>query len=133
MKHFLKYQVPFLLWVLFIFALSSIPSQYFLKTGFFRLDKPIHVFIFFTLGWLGRRAFVHQSRYPRLREHNVVSSFLFAVVYGVLDEIHQAFIPGREPELFDLIADVIGGVLFLSVFWWRDHIRERGEGTQKTT
>ncbi len=30
-------------------------------------------------------------------------------LYGVSDEIHQAFVSHRDASMFDLLADVIGG------------------------
>lgn len=88
-----------------------------MDTGFFRLDKPIHVLIFFVLGWLARRAFLHQDRYPRLREYSLLISFLFVLAYGIVDESHQAFIPGRKPDALDVLADGVGGLLFVLVAW----------------
>lgn len=31
--------------------------------------------------------------------------------YGASDEIHQMFVPGRSPEIFDFLADTTGGIL----------------------
>lgn len=33
---------------------------------------------------------------------------LVAVAYGVSDEVHQAFVPGRSPDVLDLLADAVG-------------------------
>ncbi|MEE9289256.1 MAG: VanZ family protein [Bacteroidota bacterium] len=97
--------------------MSSIPSRYLMDTGLIRLDKPIHVLIFFVLGWLAQRAFLHQGRYPRLREYSLLISFLFVLAYGIFDESHQAFIPGRQPDVLDVLADGVGGLLFVLVAW----------------
>lgn len=32
-----------------------------------------------------------------------------AVLWGLLDEVHQSFVPGRSPDLVDLAADTLGG------------------------
>lgn len=34
-----------------------------------------------------------------------------ALGYGVTDEIHQAFVPGRFPSVGDLLADAVGAAL----------------------
>ena len=34
-----------------------------------------------------------------------------AGIYGVLDEVHQRFVPGRMPDALDVLADLIGAVL----------------------
>lgn len=36
--------------------------------------------------------------------------------YGIIDEIHQSFTPGRDCSPFDWMADTIGAVLGASVF-----------------
>ena len=41
---------------------------------------------------------------------------LVGVAYGVLDEWHQSFVPGRTPDGGDLIADAAGVVLGLLAF-----------------
>lgn len=34
-----------------------------------------------------------------------------AVLWGLLDEVHQAFVPGRTPDLTDLFADGLGAAV----------------------
>ena len=33
---------------------------------------------------------------------------LLGVAYGISDEMHQAFIPGRQPAVADVLADTVG-------------------------
>ena len=40
---------------------------------------------------------------------------LFAMTYGLSDEFHQLFVPGRSAELYDALADTIGGFLGASI------------------
>ena len=35
---------------------------------------------------------------------------LMTAAYGVLDEVHQSFVPFRDPSLGDVAADVVGSV-----------------------
>ena len=37
--------------------------------------------------------------------------FLLAIVYGITDEYHQSFVPGREAHFDDWLLDVFGSVL----------------------
>ncbi len=48
---------------------------------------------------------------------------LLASLYGVSDEVHQAYVPGRSADLFDWVADTVGagvgvGVTVLVVRLW---------------
>jgi VanZ family protein len=38
-----------------------------------------------------------------------------AAAYGVLDEIHQHFVPGRQPDVLDVLTDLAGAVVFVLV------------------
>jgi VanZ family protein len=58
-----------------------------------------------------------------------VYAFVFAVLYGVSDELHQSFVPGRDPDVFDLMVDGIGAGIALA--GWL--IAERWRTTRITT
>ena len=36
---------------------------------------------------------------------------LLATLYGAFDEVHQAFTPGRSPDVRDVVADCLGAAL----------------------
>lgn len=62
------------------------------------IDKVAHFMIYATLGFFTVKAHPHRP-YP---------VFMFCLVYGLSDEIHQTFIPLRQFELLDLLADALG-------------------------
>jgi VanZ family protein len=35
-------------------------------------------------------------------------AFVLAVLYGISDEFHQSFVPGRHPDIFDVATDAVG-------------------------
>ena len=41
----------------------------------------------------------------------LMTAVLIAVVLGIGDEIHQSFVPGRDTEVKDVIADGVGAAL----------------------
>lgn len=46
-----------------------------------------------------------------------MGAFIFSAVYGILDEYHQSFVPGRSVEFYDFLADCGGALLYISIFW----------------
>jgi VanZ family protein len=44
-------------------------------------------------------------------------AFLLTSLYGVSDEIHQYFTPGRSVDITDWVADTVGAALALAVLW----------------
>jgi VanZ family protein len=51
----------------------------------------------------------------------VIGAGAIASVYGVLDEWHQSFVPGRFASLTDVTLDIAGAVLgvWLAAIWFR--------------
>jgi VanZ family protein len=42
-------------------------------------------------------------------------AFVLALAYGITDEVHQYFVPGRHMDLFDLLTDAAGAAAALWV------------------
>lgn len=93
-----------------IYYSSSIPGEDMLKIDIPNVDKLFHFIEYFILGALLIRAFVNSSDKPNFKSIFLLS-ILIAFVYGILDEFHQCFIPGRYPEIFDIFSDIIGSFL----------------------
>ena len=41
---------------------------------------------------------------------------LLAIAYGVTDEFHQSFVPGRSPDVKDVVVDGIGALIGVAVY-----------------
>lgn len=52
-------------------------------------------------------------------------AFLWAVLYGLSDEFHQSFVPGRHPDILDIMVDASGAATAL-VCWQRYLSRRQG-------
>ena len=72
------------------------------------LDKVIHILEYFLFSWLLVRAAL-ASGWSRARAAWIAS--LVAIGYGGLCEILQWWLPYRQAEWLDVIANGIGGVL----------------------
>ena len=49
-----------------------------------------------------------------------------SILYGLTDEFHQMFVPGRVADVYDLLADTVGAIIGLFVVWtWSRFLRMR--------
>ncbi len=81
-------------------------------------DTVAHVVAYAVLGWLWTVA-LRQTWEGCSSLAILLFALLFTLVYGLSDEWHQSFVPGRVSSMADVIADVIGGGLGAgSFFLW---------------
>lgn len=45
----------------------------------------------------------------------ILITLLFGILYAALDELHQSFVPGRAPSVYDVLIDTGGVILGLLV------------------
>lgn len=70
-------------------------------------DKRIHSITYGALTLLLGRALAN-GRWLGLTPRRVAMAVVIAVLYGVSDEYHQSFVPGRMPDIADVYADATG-------------------------
>jgi VanZ family protein len=90
----------------FLSSQSTLPQP----KGIFGFDKFQHMLAYFVLActvglWI-----------PRQKWQRPGIAFLFLAaaissVYGIIDEIHQSFVPYRDCSFWDWLADTIGALL----------------------
>jgi VanZ family protein len=117
---FLKFWFPVLLYCCIIFGVSSIPSVEMPPGIVPHLDKVIHAVEFGILAVLLARAVRITSLTASLPLVFAIALY-FTVFYGVTDEFHQSFVPGRSADFDDLLADTIGAAIAAAgyLFWQR--------------
>jgi VanZ family protein len=102
-----------LLWATVIFRLSAIPGDALprLPAGWWNADKFVHGLVYAVLGglcWHGaRRTFARD----RGRWLEVLAAVALTTLFGISDELHQAFTPFRSPDAFDVVADAAGALV----------------------
>ena len=109
-KHFFwLYFAPFLLYCLLIFWLSaqSDPGS---LSPFVIPDKIAHLVEYAGFGFLLMRLLTYFKPEWGAVQH-LIWVLSCALLYGLSDEIHQYFVPGRECSWMDLAADGAGGYL----------------------
>ena len=113
------------LWALLIFGSSSIAGSD-LKVvevsdrGYDVISSVVNVFLYLVLTIFLIRAFLVSGLSLR---QALIFAFLLAIVYGLLDEFHQAWTPGREVHLSDWLLDVVGLVISLNIYIWRHKLK----------
>lgn len=111
----MKKALPFLPAALYyglIFFVSSRPLK--LDVSLPNFDKLAHGAAYGLLGFLLAFGFFKLLRFSlKTKQGGVI---LTGVILGILDEIHQIFVPGRTPDPLDVAADAVGIVLGLILF-----------------
>lgn len=110
LKDFFHYWVPLILYMAFMFYLSSL--SYPLKDSgileFSFRDKIFHLIEYFILSFLIFRL---------LNFYRIKKKYLYAIIlttlYGISDEFHQFFVIGRYCSFFDMLANFLGSLLIL--------------------
>jgi VanZ family protein len=98
-----------------IFYLSHLPGDSVHLPPFAGLDKLFHVIAYSSLAGTflyGLQPFTHSSN----RSVTAIVVVVFCLIYGMSDEYHQSFIPGRLVSLSDVLADGLGALLVVG--WW---------------
>ena len=106
--------LPPLAVMVLIFLLSHQPGDD-LPPFFPFFDKIAHFSIYGLLA-----ATVIGACRPEVRQRRpgavVLAAVLCCLAYGISDEFHQSFIPGRSPSAADVVADTLGA-LSVALAW----------------
>lgn len=101
---------PVAAWMLVIFAASSrprVPLQDDVPDWF------SHTLVYLVLAALAGRA---ASKEGSLDVRLALGVVAFCVAYGISDEWHQSFVPGRHPDPWDVLKDGIGALAGIAVY-----------------
>jgi VanZ family protein len=100
---------PLLKW---LFPNSSEETHIFLH---FLVRKAGHFLEYAILGFLAGRAFSSSPK-PSVRKRWMGISAGLIIVYALLDEFHQSFVPSRTASFSDSLVDISGGITALMIF-----------------
>lgn len=78
-------------------------------------DKLFHGTVFGILGVF----YLGSTRKPATGYSllQVALAALGVLAYGISDELHQYFVPGRSTEIADVLADSVGGLVATTAVW----------------
>ena len=128
---FIKYWLPVLLWMTFIFIgstdlMSAEHTSRFIGP-FLRWFAPDMTDATVASIQLFVRKCAHLMEYAilsalllrALRQHLLAArsvAFVLAALYAIVDEVHQSFVPSRTGSLWDVVTDAIGAFLGLVIY-----------------
>lgn len=100
--------MPVLLWMAAVFTLSSLPMPELPEApNIPHADKIAHGVAYAVGGLLVARAAA-----------NPLVAVLVPAIFGVTDEWHQKSVPGRQSDLADWIADLLGTLAGVLIYRW---------------
>ena len=115
-KFFVIYWLPVFVWsgLIYLFSSHAVPSATQIYWGDFIIKKSAHIFEYGLLALLWYRA-LKQSGVKK--KTSAIVGLILAICYGITDEYHQTFTPGREPRIRDVVFDTIGATAALYIVW----------------
>lgn len=122
LPRWLRDALPLLLWMALIFALSSRSRLIDLENEADEklFYKTAHFISYAILAWLWWRFLASQRQF---NWRVLFYAWALTTLYGISDEIHQLFVPGRNGQLADVLFDTAGALamilLIRRVAWLR--------------
>ena len=112
---------PAIVWAGIIYFLSSQSALPHVGPNFPGADKLNHFAAYTLLAGFLLLPLWRAHRLPLPK--TVMLVIIIASVYGITDEVHQAFVPHRTCDLWDWVADTLGGVFAASLLVAYETIR----------
>ena len=101
-------------WILIMIAItieSSISNISLPDIGITFTDKLAHFAVFAIMGLaLTRGMILSRIKFP------IIISVVIGFVFAVTDEWHQSFVPGRDSDVLDVVADLIGLIVSANLY-----------------
>ena len=121
-KYLFTRWLPLIIYCLIIFIQSSLPAYERLPEFKFS-DKFLHFGAYALMGILFFRAF-QTLRIKSDVRRLILFSIAAATLYGISDEIHQYFVPFREADFLDVVANTLGAVCGVFFYRWLVQLKQ---------
>jgi VanZ family protein len=125
--------IPMIVVMGIIFFLSHQPDESLSIPSFFASDKLCHIVAYATLAAATLFAVSSSNFFHDHKHKTSLLIVLFCALYGVSDEFHQSFIPGRMVSALDLIADITGAGLVLGGVSWLRKLQKDKKRAKSTS
>jgi len=113
--------------MIFVSSSISVPPEdlgYHKKLIDYTYDKSMHLLLFGILAYF---IVSFLAEYKKIKWRNIFwIAILFCYFFGITDEWHQGFIPGRGVSYWDLVFNLIGAIFGFIVYRLWHVVRKRG-------
>lgn len=113
--------MPVILWASVIFFFSALPARSVPLIAEPYLDEILHFLEYVLLAFLMMRALYRDVGHP-FRGKHVLFTLISASAYGIVLELIQRFVPGRDAAVGDAVTNVAGiifGILLGKIVVWQ--------------
>lgn len=122
MQKLFKFWFPLVAYSGIIFYVSGLPDLKAPVEGI-HVDKILHIGEYIPFGFLAARCWgIHSAV---VKPNILFFAGILTVIYGLSDEYHQSFVPGRFASVYDLLADTLGGLIGA---WFYLKFQQKQEG-----
>lgn len=90
------------------------------------IRKSAH-FVLYTLGGI---IICNLFNVYKIKYAKIVSA-LFGIIYAIIDEVHQSYVPGRSAEIRDILIDAVGIILGIIIVSNIKYIRDRKKDNEE--
>jgi len=80
----------------------------------FFIHKTLHIFVYASLSASFYFAFTKTT--SKTAKQIFTLSIFLTYLYGISDEIHQSFVPGREAKFTDTLFDLFGAIIGIWIY-----------------
>lgn len=115
---YLRYTWPCITWSLIVLILTLIPGKAIPDVRVFQIDKLVHFFIFGMLMVLSSYGLKKLSVIRGRPAHPIFIAALYSLSFGLMIEVLQQFVPGRNFSMADVLANGIGVAIGYFIFSW---------------
>ena len=112
---FLLVYLPLFVYWIALFVATTLPGDKLPMIGI--SDKIEHFVSYFILAFYLNFTLHFQHKFKKLAESSSLYTILIVAIYGMVDELHQLFIPGRFCDILDWTADILGGLAGLMIVY----------------
>lgn len=111
------YLLPASFWAISVAILMLLPQESFPESKLLSYDKLAHIGVFAILSGLFTFGALKNRLFSKSKISLITSSLTICIVYSAGLEFLQQYAPGRSTDLYDLIANVVGAIFGVLVFY----------------